>query len=55
MTVRGNWDSLIGDWEGFVARDDVPPWEHGQWVRDELTDDDAALARGRCPTSHDLV
>ena len=47
MTVRGNWDT-------FIARDAVQPFEGGQWARDELTDDDvhwlAAL-----PNTHELV
>ena len=30
-TVRGNWDA-------FIARDPVQPWEHTQWVRDELSE-----------------
>ncbi len=32
-TVRGNWDA-------FIARDPVQPWEHTQWVRDELSADE---------------
>jgi predicted phosphodiesterase len=47
VTVRGNWDT-------FIARDAVVPFDHGQWVRDELTGADlewlAAL-----PNSHELV
>ena len=54
LTVRGNWDSLIGDWEGYVARGDVPRFEAGQWTRDEITDDDAAWLVG-LPNVHDLV
>ena len=46
VTVRGNWDT-------FIARDAVQPFEGGQ-ARDELTDDDvhwlAAL-----PNTHELV
>lgn len=41
-TVRGNWDTLVADWEGFVARGDVPRFAGGQWTRDEISDDDAA-------------
>jgi predicted phosphodiesterase len=54
VTVRGNWDSLIGDWEGFVGRGDVPRFEAGQWTRDELTDEDAAWLAG-LPNTYDLV
>lgn len=46
-TVRGNWDA-------FIARDAVQPWEHGQWVRDSLEPDEldwlAAL-----PNVHELT
>jgi predicted phosphodiesterase len=54
VTVRGNWDSLIGDWEGHVGRGTVPRFEAGQWTRDEITDDDAAWLAG-LPNAHDLV
>ena len=33
VTVRGNWDTVI-------ARNAELPFEHGQWVRDELDDDE---------------
>jgi len=42
VTVRGNWDSLIGDWEGYVNRGEVRRFPAGQWTRDELSDEDAA-------------
>jgi predicted phosphodiesterase len=54
VTVRGNWDSLIGDWEGVVSRGDVPRFQAGQWTRDELTDDDAAWLLS-LPNAYDLV
>jgi predicted phosphodiesterase len=54
VTVRGNWDSLIGDWEGYVGRGDVPRFAAGQWTRDELTDDDAAWLVS-LPNAYDLV
>lgn len=47
VTVRGNWDT-------FVARDAVQPFEAGQWTRDELTDDDLAWLAG-LPNAFDLV
>lgn len=47
VTVRGNWDT-------FISRDPVQPFEGGQWARDELTEDDirwlAAL-----PNTHELI
>lgn len=42
VTVRGNWDSLMGDWDGYVDRGEVPRFPAGQWTRDELSDEDAA-------------
>ncbi|GAA2491313.1 metallophosphoesterase family protein [Terrabacter carboxydivorans] len=54
VTVRGNWDTLIGDWEGFVDRGDVPRFDAGQWTRDEITDEDAAWLLG-LPNAYDLV
>ncbi len=35
VTVRGNWDT-------FISRDAVQPFEGGQWARDELSEDDVA-------------
>ena len=43
-TVRGNWDA-------FIARDDVQPWEHAQWVRDELTRRTTGAGSRTCRTS----
>lgn len=47
VTVRGNWDT-------FIARDAVQPFEGGQWARDELTDDDI-LWLAALPNTHELV
>lgn len=46
-TVRGNWDT-------FIAAHDKQPWEHGQWVRDELGDDEIAWLAG-LPNTYELV
>ncbi|WP_330473623.1 metallophosphoesterase family protein [Terrabacter sp. C0L_2] len=46
-TVRGNWDT-------FIARDAVQPWEHAQWVRDRLSDDELAWLAA-LPNVHELV
>ncbi len=46
-TVRGNWDT-------FIAASDEQPWEHAQWVRDELGDDEIAWL-GALPDVHELV
>lgn len=47
VTVRGNWDA-------FISAHDCQPWEHGQWVRDELGDDEIAWLAGLLNT-HELV
>ena len=47
VTVRGNWDTVI-------SRDAVLPFEHGQWVRDELDDDEIAWLATR-PNTYELV
>jgi predicted phosphodiesterase len=39
VTVRGNWDT-------YISRDGVLPFEHAQWVRDELDDDEIAWLAG---------
>ncbi|MEW1953265.1 metallophosphoesterase family protein [Terrabacter sp. NPDC080008] len=46
-TVRGNWDT-------FISAKDRQPWEHGQWVRDELGDDEIAWLSG-LPNTYELV
>ena len=46
-TVRGNWDA-------FIARDDVQPWEHAQWVRDALTPADRSWLAD-LPNVHEIV
>jgi len=46
-TVRGNWDT-------FISARDTQPWEHGQWVRDELGDDEIAWL-SRLPNAYELV
>jgi predicted phosphodiesterase len=47
VTVRGNWDT-------FISRSATQPWEHGQWVRDELGDEDLAWLAG-LPNAYELV
>lgn len=47
LTVRGNWDT-------FIARDEVQPFEGGQWTRDELSELDLAWLAA-LPNSVDLV
>lgn len=47
VTVRGNWDT-------FIARDEVQAFEGGQWARDELGPDDL-LWLASLPNSHDLL
>ncbi len=47
VTVRGNWDT-------FIARDTVQPWDHAQWVRDGLTPSELAWL-GALPNVHELV
>ena len=47
VTVRGNWDT-------FISRDTVLPFEHGQWVRDELDDDEIAWLAA-LPNTFELV
>ena len=46
-TVRGNWDT-------FIARDTVQPWEHGQWVRDTLSEDERHWL-ATLPNVHEIV
>lgn len=46
-TVRGNWDT-------FIARDTVQPWEHGQWVRDSLSDAERHWL-ATLPNVHEIV
>ncbi|WP_374969439.1 metallophosphoesterase family protein [Terrabacter sp. BE26] len=46
-TVRGNWDA-------FISARDKQPWEHGQWVRDRLGDDEISWLAG-LPGTHELV
>jgi predicted phosphodiesterase len=46
-TVRGNWDA-------FIARDDVQPWEHAQWVRDGLSPSELTWL-AQLPNVHELV
>lgn len=47
VTVRGNWDA-------FIARDAVQPFENGQWTRDELSPEDLAWL-GALPSTFELV
>ncbi|GAA6525779.1 metallophosphoesterase family protein [Intrasporangium sp. DVR] len=47
VTVRGNWDT-------FISREPVQPFEGGQWVRDELSHDDVAWLAA-LPNVHELV
>lgn len=47
VTVRGNWDT-------FISAKDRQPWEHGQWVRDELGDDEIDWL-ATLPGTHELV
>lgn len=54
VTVRGNWDTLIGDWERFIADGTVPRFESGQWVRDEISDEDAGWLLD-LPNTYDFV
>jgi len=46
-TVRGNWDT-------FIARDTVQPWEHGQWVHDTLSGDERRWL-ATLPNVHEMV
>ena len=46
-TVRGNWDT-------FIARDTVQPWEHAQWVRDELSADERRWL-SELPNVHEMT
>ena len=46
-TVRGNWDT-------FIARDDVQAWEHPQWVRDRLSADELTWLSD-LPNVHELA
>ena len=46
-TVRGNWDA-------FIARDAVQPWEHAQWVRDGLSGAELTWL-AELPNVHELV
>jgi len=46
-TVRGNWDA-------FIARDAEHPWEHAQWVRDQLSAAELDWLAG-LPNVHELV
>lgn len=47
VTIRGNWDT-------FIARDAVQPFENGQWTRNELTAEDLAWLAA-LPNSFELV
>ncbi|MEO7449168.1 MAG: metallophosphoesterase family protein, partial [Humibacillus sp.] len=47
VTVRGNWDT-------FIAKDDVQPWPDAQWVRDSLSAEDLAWL-GALPNVHELA
>jgi predicted phosphodiesterase len=47
VTVRGNWDT-------FISANETQPWQHGQWVRDQLNDDEIAWLAG-LPNAHELV
>jgi predicted phosphodiesterase len=46
-TVRGNWDT-------FISAEAQQPWEHGQWVRDSLGDDEITWLAG-LPGTYELV
>jgi predicted phosphodiesterase len=46
-TVRGNWDT-------FIARDAIQPFEGGQWARDELSADDVVWLAA-LPNTYELV
>lgn len=47
VTVRGNWDT-------FISAKHRQAWAHGQWVRDELGDDEIVWLAG-LPGTHELV
>jgi predicted phosphodiesterase len=47
VTVRGNWDT-------FISRDAVQPFEGGQWARDELSEDDVVWL-AELPNTYELV